>query len=194
MLSKGNAGLWLRYTLPKSMLVSGLKVRVAVFLALLILCIFITMIGATSEIESEEALKLSQNLNDLREATKTVGFQVIFGNNFMHALIMFAPILGPCWGFYVLYNTGRFIAAVSALKRINPVLTFFVMFFFPFTWMEYISYALAISESLFLAYSIFKRGLKAEFASASKLIVFCAALLLVAALIEFHIISLLESS
>lgn len=170
------------------------EIRAAVFMVLLILCIFATAIGASTKIEFEEARRLSRELNNLRDAAKTIGLQVIFGNNFMHALIMFIPIAGPCWGFYVLYNTGRFIAALSIIEGINPTLTMLSLFFFPFTWMEYISYALAISESLFLTYSIVKRDFKREFTVTSRFIVLCAVVLLIAAFVEFSIISFWEPS
>ncbi|MEM1586575.1 MAG: zinc ribbon domain-containing protein [Candidatus Bathyarchaeia archaeon] len=174
--------------------VTRVEVRVALIVVLLILCVFATAIGASTKIEVEEARRLNRELNNLSDAAKTIGPQVIFGNNFMHALIMFVPVAGPCWGFYVLYNTGRFIAALSTTEGISPTLTMLTLFFFPFTWMEYISYALAISESLFLAYSIIKRDLKREFAVASSLIVLCSIILLIAAFIEFSLISLLEIS
>ncbi|MEM2272699.1 MAG: hypothetical protein QXX56_00600 [Candidatus Bathyarchaeia archaeon] len=190
MVEERSIKFWQDYGSPTP--TSGLEVRVAIFLVLLMLCVFITIIGTTTRIEIDEARRLIQEQNNLREAVKSTGLQVIFGNNFMHALIMFVPIVGPCWGFYVLYNTGRFIAALSIIERVNPVLTTLTLFFFPFTWMEYISYALAISESLFLAYSIIRREFKREFIVASKFIVFCAILLLAAAFIEFHMIFLLE--
>ncbi|MEM2320270.1 MAG: stage II sporulation protein M [Candidatus Bathyarchaeia archaeon] len=159
---------------------------------ILVLCILITLAGTFTGVEMEEAQKLSQEINNLRDCVKSVGFQLIFGNNFMHALIMFVPIAGPFWGFFTLYSTGRIIAALSMVNKINPALLAFTLFLFPFTWMEYISYALAISESLILTYSVVKRNLRKEFITASKLFVFCSVILLIAAIIEFYMISLLE--
>lgn len=172
----------------------GSGTRATAFIILLILCISITAIGAAAKIEVSEAQSLSHEVESLENAVKSIGFQAIFGNNFMHALIMFAPIVGPIWGFSVLYNTGKVIAAISIVNGVDPGLTMLVLFFLPFTWMEYISYALAISESIFLTYSIIKRNFRGEFAMASKLVILCSIILLVAALIEFYMISLLEPS
>ncbi|MBS7640870.1 MAG: zinc ribbon domain-containing protein [Candidatus Bathyarchaeia archaeon] len=178
--------------IPAPTISSG--IRVAAFIILLILCISVTAIGASIKIEVSEARSLSHEVESLENAVRSIGFQAIFGNNFMHALIMFAPIVGPIWGFSVLYNTGKVIAAISIVNELDPRLNMLVLFFFPFTWMEYISYALAISESIFLTYSIIKRNFREEFTTASKLVVLCSIILLIAALIEFYVISLLESS
>lgn len=168
------------------------SVRVVVFIAFLLLCIFMTVLGALVELKVEEAKRINEEVKNLEEAVKSVGLQVIFGNNFMHALVMFVPVFGVFWGLFVLYSTGMAIAAISLINRINPVSLTLALFIFPFTWMEYISYALAMSESIFLTYSMFKRKLTREFNMAAKLIVLCSVILLIAALIETLIISFME--
>lgn len=170
----------------------SLSARAIIFVEILVLCILVTLAGTFSRMEMEEARKLSQEINNLKECVKKVGFRLIFGNNFMHALIMFVPIAGPFWGFFTLYSTGRIIAALGMVNGISPALLAFTLFLFPFTWMEYFSYALAISESLILAYSVVKRNFRREFDTASKLFVLCSVTLLIAAIIEFYMISLLE--
>ena len=162
----------------------ALEIRIISLAVIFILCVLSTLSGALAKISVEDANKMNRELEELRNSVSASAVQTIFGNNYMHTLIMFIPIAGPGWGFYVLHNTGRFIAAISVIERVNPVLLTFTLFLYPFTWMEYISYTLAISESIMLTYSIFKRTFKSEFIKMSIIAFSCAVILLLAALIE----------
>jgi hypothetical protein len=162
----------------------SLKSRSLVFLVIFILCISITLIGASARIERSEADRIMKETNELENAIKSAGVQIIFGNNFIHTLIMFIPVVGPCWGTYVLYNTGRVFAAYSLIYNMDPATLFSTVFILPFAWMEYLSYTLAISESLWVAYAALKRNFRNEIIIASFTIVICSVILLLAALIE----------
>lgn len=162
----------------------SLKSRALVFLAVFILCIGITFIGALTRIERSEANGIMQEMNKLENAIKSAGAQIIFGNNLIYTLIMFIPVAGPCWGTYVLYNTGRVFAAYSILYNVDPATLFLTVFILPFAWMEYLSYALAISESLWMIYAVIKRNFRNEIIVASVIIVLCNVILLLAALME----------
>ncbi|MEM2938786.1 MAG: zinc-ribbon domain-containing protein [Candidatus Bathyarchaeia archaeon] len=166
----------------------SLKSRVLVFLVVFILCIGITLIGALTRIERSEANEIMQEMSKLEDVIKSSDAQIIlaiiFGNNLLHTLIMFIPIAGPCWGTYVLYNTGKVFAAYSILSDAGPVTLFSTVFILPFAWMEYLSYTLAISESLWMIYAAIKRNFRNEIIVATVTIVLCNVILLLAALVE----------
>ncbi|MEM2111050.1 MAG: stage II sporulation protein M [Candidatus Bathyarchaeia archaeon] len=171
-----------------------LKRRIAVFSIVFILCLAMTSLGAMSKLDPSVAQDIKKDLDKQSEALEIVGVPLIFGNNLMHTMIMFVPGFGPFWGLLVLYNTGTVIAAVSTVANppMNPLMLFASLFITPFAWMEYVSYSLAISESIWLIYATVKRrfkGLRDELATASKLIAICAVVLLLAAIIEMVFIS-----
>jgi len=170
--------------------IGTLQDRIIVFLIVFLLCVLATAIGVLVRVERSEAQNIVQEMNKIENAVEVVGVQLIFGNNLMYALAMFIPIVGPGFGFYVLYNTGRILAAYSAISKINPLFTFLFLFSLPFTWMEYISYTLAISESIWMTYAIIKRNFKNELMTMSIIIVICNILLLFGALIEASLLSL----
>ncbi|MEM1581636.1 MAG: stage II sporulation protein M [Candidatus Bathyarchaeia archaeon] len=169
--------------------------RIIAFLIVFALCVIATVIGASTQLSSQDAQQINREMRELEEAVKGSNPQFasrfIFGNNFMHTLIMFIPVVGPCWGFFVLYNTGVAIAAISTINNINPMFSLFSLFLFPFTWMEYVSYALAISESCILTYFLFKRKLRDEITKMAIMVVVCSVILLLAAIIETAFISLI---
>lgn len=169
----------------KSLLgVVSLEKRILILLATFALCVLVTALGAVSRVSPEEAQEMNRILNEMRESFEVLGPLAIFSSNFINALIMFIPIIGSARGLIVLYTTGRFIAGFGLLGGVNPLLLFIALFAFPFTWMEYVSYSLAISESIILTYSIIKRKLKREIRTTLITIAICAAVLLLAAWIE----------
>jgi hypothetical protein len=170
-------------------LTGSLKSRALIFLAVYILCISITLIGASARIERREADEIMKEMNKLENTIKSAGVQIIFGNNFIHALIMFIPAVGPCWGAYILYNTGRVFAAYSLIYNVDPTVLFLTIFIYPFAWMEYLAYTLAMSESLWVVYAALKRNFKNEIIIASVIIAICSVILLLAALIETALIT-----
>ncbi|MBS7635529.1 zinc ribbon domain-containing protein [Candidatus Bathyarchaeota archaeon] len=162
----------------------SLKSRALVFLVVFTLCIGVTLISALTRIERSEANGIMQEMSKLEDVIKSYGVQIIFGNNLIHTLIMFIPVAGPCWGTYVLYKTGRVFAAYSILYDVDAATLFSTVFILPFAWMEYLSYALAISESLWMIYAVIKRNFRNEIIVASVTIVLCNVILLLAALVE----------
>jgi len=92
-------------------------------------------------------------------------------------------------GFFVLYNTATSFAALSLVYHVEPLIVFASLFATPVFWLEYVSYSLAISESLILAYAAVKRRFRNELVNASKVISICAVLLLLSAFVEMALIS-----
>jgi hypothetical protein len=98
--------------------------------------------------------------------------------------------VGIVFGTIVLFNTGSVLAAQSITinASLPPILVFALLFFFPFTWLEFISYSTGLSESFWLI----RRGLqgewKREIKNLGKLVLITAALLAAGALIEAALI------
>ena len=168
--------------------------RVGIAILFFALSFATTLLGSLSNISLSEAQSIMEDIEGFRKIldTQSLGTALIFGNNFIHCLIMFIPILGPLYGFYVLYNTGRVIAAIGIISGNNPVSLMLALFILPHALIEYIAYSLAMSESLWFTYMAIKHNLREELNNACKLIVLSAALLLLAAFIEVALISLLS--
>ncbi len=131
-----------------------------------------------------------ETINSLPE-TQQVSF--IFGNNFMISLIGFIPIVGPIFESYVLYSTGVIITAYVTYTNQpgSPLLLFLVLLVFPFTWLEFLAYSSAMSESFWLLWRLIQRRGKGEIKNFCMMISMCAVMLLLAAIIEVAIISYL---
>ena len=167
----------------------GNKARVLALIIAFLTSLAITLAGTLSSMSPLEAQVMKEEFE--RMAPYMMNVSAIFGNNLMYALIMFIPVLGPLSAFYVLYSTGRFIAAFAMVGGENPAFLFILTFFFPHAWIEYTAYALAISQSLWLTLRIAqRRSLKAEAKITCVSIAACAALLLLGAVVEMMTIQL----
>ena len=183
--------------IPRSLFVEKRKIswtniareRIPVFLVTFMLCLAATAIGTLARVDRSEATRIFREVEEQTESVKNSGFQLIFTNNLRIMLMMFIPVFGPIWGFIVLYNTGRLLAVFSMFHGINPLLIFLSLLPYPFAIMEYVSYALAISESLMLTRSIIKRDFKNGIIVALIVMVICMAALFLAAIIEWFYIS-----
>jgi hypothetical protein len=134
-----------------------------------------------------------QDFDSLQEALMVAGIQIIFGNNLMYCLIMFVPLLGSIFGFYVLYSTGWVLSALGVAVGTNPALLFLALLIYPHFWLEYFSYGLAVSEGFWIVYMARKggiKGLKKECMDATKVVTLCMILLLLGAFTEMLLISL----
>jgi hypothetical protein len=166
--------------------------RILTVLGIFLLLVMLTVAGALTPLSSEDADALNRELEnmqqDVRDMDVLSSTVAIFKNNFFINAIMFVPIAGPFFGTYVLYNTGLMIGAQSTVNGISPLYVLFLLFFFPFTWMEFIAYSIALSQGVWLTWRIIQHKGKSELKSTLILIGACAAILLAAALIESIII------
>lgn len=169
---------------------TNIESRAIVFLIVFMLCIAATTIGTLTKVDPVEAAEMFQEMKGQIEIVKSGGAQAIFSHNLRIMLLMFVPVIGPFFGFLSLYLTGRFLAAFSTLLGANPTLLFLSLFRYPFAVMEYVSYALAISESLILVQSMVKHDFKNEIIVTLIMVVVCTAILFFAALIEWFYISI----
>jgi len=166
------------------------RARVLVLILAFLSSLAITLAGTFSSMSPPEAQGIYDEFQEALPHLMSV--PAIFQNNLMYALIMFVPVLGPLSAFYVLYSTGRLIAAFAMVSGENPTALFILTFFFPHSWIEYAAYALAISQSLWLTLRIAqRRSLKAEVKNTCISIAACAALLLLGAVVEMTTIQLL---
>lgn len=162
-----------------------------------ILSLLLTIAGALTPLTAEEVNKISEDMEKTRENILNTGTfggtAYIFGNNFILCLLFFIPIAGPLFGFYVLYSTGVVIAAESLKMGGPPLLSFFLLFIFPFTWLEFLAYSTALAQSVWLTWRIIKhRGVR-ELVNTCVMIAVCAVILAVAALIEMFFIGVFGS-
>lgn len=173
--------------------------RILTIVIFLIISIMMTIFGILTPLSPQLVDDLGKGLEDTQTiisnlpAVQQVSF--IFGNNFMICLIGFVPIIGPIFESYVLYSTGVTITAyVSYMNmQFNPILVFASLFILPFTWLEFLAYSLAISESFWLTWRLIKRKGKKEIKNSCIIISISAAILLVAAIIEVAMILYMES-
>lgn len=171
--------------------------RILAIGAFFILSFIVTVAGVLTPLTSEEAAEISKELEDMRESVSNAGAfrgtALIFGNNFMLCLLFFIPVVGPFFGCYVLYSTGVVIAADSISAGVQPILSFLLLFIFPFTWLEFLAYSAAFSQSVWLTWRIIQRKWRRELVNTGTMISICAVMLLVAAVIEILVIQALSS-
>jgi hypothetical protein len=147
-----------------------------------------TALGATllkidvSEAESrmEDLQRQLENLNDPL---------IIFGNNFFHSLVMFVPVLGPCWGCFVLFNTGTVIGVFGVAQGLPPALLLMLLMFTPIFWLEYIPYSVAMGQSMIFLMKTLRGEGRKEAVKTCVLVTACALVLLLSALIEWFMIN-----
>lgn len=172
--------------------------RIYMIIVFFILSIIITSFGTLTPLSMDQAQQINQEMENLMETLTDVGTlgetTYIFGNNFMLCLSFFTPFIGPFIGFFVLYNTGAVIAAQSMSVGVSPILTFMLLLVFPFAWMEFMAYSIAMTQSLWLTRWILKRQWRKEIINTCIMISICAIVLLVAAFIETAFLELFETS
>lgn len=165
--------------------------RIYTFLVIFIIAVLLTIVGSLLPINAKDAQQLSNSLNQTVNQNKASGTlpQYIFSNNIGICLRMFIPILGPIWGFAILANTGYALGAISQVQGVSPLLEILVLILTPVFWLEFTSYSIAISESIWLLRRLMQqRG--GELKNTVILIGVCAGLLAVGAIVETWLISI----
>ena len=181
-------GLWRRF--------SAKTKRILVIVAFFVLSVIMTTAGILTPLSDEEIDAFGRELEDTQSSVRsmptTQQVSFIFGNNFMICLVGFVPVIGPIFESYVLYSTGVVITGYSMYKhyQVNPLMLFFSLFLFPFTWLEFLAYSTAMAESFWLFWRVIKRKGKLEIKNTCILVSICAVMLLVGAVIEATLISL----
>jgi len=160
--------------------------RVLTIMMFFFLSVTVTVAGILTPLSSERASEMREEMEEIRE---NVSLQFIFGNNFMICLAIFVPFAGPIFGSYVLYNTGVVIAAESIAEGLPSLLVLVFLFAFPFTWLEFLAYSMAFSQSAWLIWRIIQHRGRDELVCTCILVSICAVMLLIAAITEIILIS-----
>lgn len=163
--------------------------RALIFASILMASIAMTFVGTLAQVDRSEAEKVGEEVKAIIKHTPLIPY--IFGNNLMHCLLMFVPLLGLIYGMFVMYNTGVVIKMLSvALLQAEAYIAFFSLFLLPHAWIEYVVYSIAMSQGLWLIRAALKGEFKREVSHTYKWVTICAIALLIAAVIETILIKL----
>jgi len=162
--------------------------RIVITVVFFIIALVATVIGLLFfRIAVPEAQKVRDELKEEFDRFNDPRF--IFGNNLLHTLIMFVPIVGPIWGCFVLFNTGTVIAIISIAEGIPPILTFLLLFLIPVFWIEFGVYSVAMGQSFVWLLQILKHHGRKEAVRTCILVTICVSILLLAAIVEWIMIN-----
>jgi len=169
--------------------------RIRTIIVAILASLVATSFGALLPINSSEAQGIRNEFGEMEDVLENASpffkIAMIYGNNLMHSLAMFTPFVGPIYGSYVFFSTGRIIAAVAQVQKTDSLTLLMLTFIFPHAWIEYLSYGVALSEGFWLALAILRRRFREEVANLFKAVFACALLLLSASFIETSLISFL---
>ncbi|MCX8153191.1 MAG: stage II sporulation protein M [Candidatus Bathyarchaeota archaeon] len=171
---------------------SSKRKRVYTVVAVFVFSIIITLVGTLMPVDAEQARQINDRLNQtLTAATESeMLMQYIFGNNFFICLIMFIPIVGPIFGFSVLFSTGVATSAIAVAQGFPSILAVVALVITPVFWLEYAAYSTAMAMSFWLFRRILQGRGGDEFRNTCLFITLCAALLAVGAAVETVLITL----
>jgi hypothetical protein len=117
-----------------------------------ILTVVVTLAGTLVPLTADEANTIYDQVNQtLAENTDLPSLTgAIFVNNFLLCLIMFIPVAGAVFGFFTLFSTGTALAAISTATGIPVIINFVLLVMTPIFWLEFVSYTMGITESIWL--------------------------------------------
>jgi hypothetical protein len=119
-------------------------------LFIFILSVMATFAGTLMPLSDEDANMLSDQVNQV--VTENDNFAslsvAIFVNNFRLCLPMFIPVFGAAFGLFVLFSTGIGLGAISMVQGIPSGLALLMLMITPVFWLEFISYAMGMTESV----------------------------------------------
>jgi len=170
---------------------SSKRKRIYSTIIILVIGFFLLFIGSLVLLSPQEAKQLTNGFNQTVTSNRASGAlaEHIFLHNLSICLLEFVPVIGPIWGFISFFATGIGISAISTVKGYHPLLALLTLAIYPFTWLEFASYSIAITESIWL----FRRLLQGrwhEIKNTAVLIGLCAILLLIGAIVETWLISI----
>ncbi len=131
-----------------------------------------------------------QQINSVRSQGLVLRSLSIFDNNYYLASLEIIPVLGPIIFVYTTYSTARVLDALGYSSGLPGPLLFVNIVLFPHSWLELPAYAVAVTQSILLLYSLAKRSFVQEVARTIVVWLFVGLELFVAAIIESSIISL----
>jgi hypothetical protein len=175
--------------------------RIYTVIFMLALAILATLVGTLVPISAQDAKTINDGVNQTVTTNKANGTLIpsIFLNNFGLCLVMFIPLAGAVFGLFIMFNTGIALGAelrvqsasastvsASSLSATTAVLG---LLFIGLTFLlEYVSYSIAISESVWLFRRLTQRRFS-EFKITGILIAVVAAFLITGAVVETWVIT-----
>jgi uncharacterized membrane protein SpoIIM required for sporulation len=166
--------------------------RIYSIIIIFILVVIITIIGSSIPLNSQDARMLSDQVNrTLNEgkAHNTLTQDIFVNNFFIICLPMFIPIVGVVWGFFVMFDTGLALNAISSVQGYPVWFGFLNLMLSPVFWLEFTAYSIAMAESIWLTRRLLQhRWLEVK--NTAIFIAFCAGILIVGAIVEVWLINL----
>ncbi len=151
--------------------------------------IIVYYIGSISELSDEDASMIRKQFSEL---VKNIDNNAIFFNNFGIAAGMFIPIIGVVLGLFAAYMTGTVFKAFTLTSPELAKMSSLFILLTPFGIMEIFSYGLAISQSVILSRAILTKKFDKRLLFSTLIqLVMVAAILFVAAIIEYYMIKAL---
>jgi stage II sporulation SpoM-like protein len=169
--------------------------RRALYITLGILA-FLTLYlaGTQANLDYNTSIKLKQEFMRKIEGLNYLG---IFANNLIISALMFIPGIGILFGLFSGYSTGTIFSAITQTSQTatNQQLSPLLILLTPFGIMEIFCYGLAISRSSLLLFSLIKKNNIVKQLKYTLIeIAIIVAILFFAALIEWHFISIFDST
>lgn len=169
--------------------VSIKRKRAYSFVFILLLSVLVTVAGTLMPLSEEDAALLSDNVNTILSENDTFASltSAIFVNNFVLCLLMFIPVFGAMFGVFVLFSTGVGIHALSIVQGLPVSVALLSLMITPIFWIEFVSYSLGMSESIW-SFRRFTQRRWAYIAWTALFIGITALLLAVGAIVEAWLI------
>ena len=164
---------------------SSKRKRIYLIIFVFVVAFLLVAIGASIPISHQTANQLYDQLNQSIAQNKASGTvpQYIFLNNFGICLSFFIPGFGPAFGVLSFVTTGYYIGVESQVLGIPPLLYVAAEVINPIFWIEFIAYSIGIAESIWLLRRLMQKRYW-ELKNTAILIGICAAVLVVAAIME----------
>ena len=175
--------------------------RIYSIVFMLVLAILATLIGTLVPISAQDAKQINDSINQTVTTNRANGTLIpsIFLNNFGLCLAMFIPLAGAAFGLFIMFNTGVALgaelrtqsasASTAAASSISPTTAVIGLLFIGLTFLlEYVSYSIAISESVWLFRRLSQKRWS-ELKITGMLIAMVAALLITGAVVETWVIT-----
>ena len=163
----------------------------------LVLSVLATLLGMLVPMSQEDAQMIADQLNQTVTQGTTEGTLIpdIFLNNFPLCLLMFIPLAGFGIGMFILFSTGMAFRAVFQIQAANGIsssttsidastailaLALVAIVFL----LEYVSYSIAMTESVWLFRRILQKRWKSELKYLGICIGIVALMLIIGAIVE----------
>jgi hypothetical protein len=178
--------------------------RIYSIIFVLILSIVATLVGMLVPLSPQEAQVVFDQLNQTITENTAQGTFVpaIFVNNFSLCLLMFIPLAGLAIGLFILFSTGMAIRAIfdiqmasglsgTASAEIQASTAIFALVLIGAVFLlEYVSYAIGMTESVWLFRRILQKQWKGELKYLAIFIGVAALLLIIGAIVETYTITM----